>query len=71
MSDELLTYILTLNAWDYVLIAVAVVLWGYLMYFAIRYLDAVARRAKKSNDERPTTNDQQPGVTVVVCARNE
>ncbi|MBQ2607945.1 MAG: glycosyltransferase [Paludibacteraceae bacterium] len=71
MSDELLTYILTLNAWDYVLIAVAVVLWGYLMYFAIRYLDAVARHAKKSNDERPTTNDQQPGVTVVVCARNE
>ncbi|MBQ2540483.1 MAG: glycosyltransferase [Paludibacteraceae bacterium] len=81
MSDELMTYLLELSIWDFVLMSAAFVLWCYLMYFALRYLDGVRRRRSGSGAEKKdnlqiveSSNLQIPkdmGVTVVVCARNE
>ena len=76
MTNDILTYLLRLSVWDYVLVGVAVVLWVYLMYFAIRYLDAVPRRVKKlrkTQSEKTEIEGEEayPGVTVVVCAKNE
>ena len=43
------------------------------IYWYARYMCAPARKLRKSqsNDERSTTNDQQPGVSVILCAHNE
>lgn len=73
LNEELMTYLLTFTTLDIVLLAVAGALWCYLMYYAIRYLGAVSRRRPKTTDapEAETETKPLPGVSVVVCARNE
>ena len=73
LNEELLTYLLTFTTWDIVLLAVAGALWCYLMYYAIRYLGAVSRRKPKTSDAPEAEGETKllPGVSVVVCARNE
>lgn len=71
LNEELLTYLLTFTTWDIVLLAVAGALWCYLMYYAIRYLGAVSRRKRTKPAAQDAEAKPLPGVSVVVCARNE
>ena len=70
--DEILTYVFTLTAWDYVLLSALLILFAYQLYFIIRYLGGVARKAK-SQFAAPSADESaaKPGVTVVISARNE
>ena len=70
--DEILTYVFTLTAWDYVLLSALLILFAYQLYFIIRYLGGVARKAK-SQFAAPSAAESaaKPGVTVVISARNE
>lgn len=70
--DEILTYVFTLTAWDYVLLSALLILFAYQLYFIIRYLGGAARKAKSQFDA-PSADESaaKPGVTVVISARNE
>ena len=55
-----------------VLLGVFAAMWLYQMYFYFRYILAAVRRTKANvNCQLSTVNCQPPGVSVIVCARNE
>lgn len=60
---------------DYALLGTLGLLFLVQLYFYARYLAAPARRIRKdkkvSNDQGLTTNDEQPGVSVILAAHNE
>lgn len=65
----------TWTTYEYVVGGVLVLCFLYQLYFAIRYLAAVnryARRQKRqSSEQTQSVETQMPAVSVVVCARNE
>lgn len=69
--DEIWTYVFALTVWDYILPAALVILFGYELYFIVRYLGGVSRKAKSQKQKEEGTIEAHPGVTVVISARNE
>ncbi|MBP5659366.1 MAG: glycosyltransferase [Paludibacteraceae bacterium] len=58
---------------EQVALGVFVVMWLYQLYFWMRYILAAVRRTKKSDvrNQISDVRDQKPGVSVIVCAKNE
>ena len=62
---------------EQVLLGVFAAMWLYQVYFYLRYILAAVRRTKAnvncqmSNDKCQMTDYPLPGVSVIVCARNE
>lgn len=54
---------------EQVLLGILAVVWLYQLYFYLRYMLAAARAARPAK-EQPSA-DVRPGVSVIVCARNE
>lgn len=56
---------------DYCLLGALMLMMGYQVYFYVRYMCAVSRwqRHHKHSEEEPA--EECPGVSVIVCARNE
>ena len=68
------------NEWsltEQVLLCVVAAMWLYQMYFYLRYILAAVRRtrptppATNAGTEEQTAPTEQPGVSVIVCAKNE
>ena len=68
------------NEWsltEQVLLCVVAAMWLYQMYFYLRYILAAVRRtrptppATNAGTEEQTAPAEQPGVSVIVCAKNE
>lgn len=68
------------NEWsltEKVLLCVVAAMWLYQMYFYLRYILAAVRRtrptppATNAGTEEQTAPAEQPGVSVIVCAKNE
>lgn len=70
ISDELIQYCLHVGPWEYGLLAVLLLLLAVELYYYIRYMGAVPRYASR-RASAPDEAVPHPGVTVVVCARNE
>ena len=57
---------------EQVLLGVFAAMWLYQLYFYLRYILAAVRRTRANvNCQLPTANCQLPGVSVIVCAKNE
>lgn len=72
----MLEKILDISLLDGCLMATLGLIFLYQLYFYVRYMAGVQRRVRHQQKGRfrwkkPTENPRQPGVTVVVCARNE
>lgn len=57
-----------LNILDYVLIGLLLLVTMYQLYFYLRYIGGILWRKKSIQTEEPVS---EPGVSVIVCARNE
>lgn len=69
-----------LNIWEWVVLGIVLAAWLYELYFYVRYMAGVLRQARRERkraqalaqlpqEEQPTY--QWPGVSVIVCAKNE
>ena len=57
---------------EQVLLGVLAAMWLYQLYFYLRYILAAVRRTKpKAESQEPRTESPKPGVSVIVCAKNE
>lgn len=56
---------------DYGLLGALLLLLLYQCYFYLRYMVGVSRWARKNKQVLPLNDEDLPGVTVIVCARNE
>ena len=56
---------------QYVLLGIVVAAFLHQLYFYVRYMCAPLRFSRRCRKGKVKTNDQQPGVSVVVCAKNE
>ncbi len=54
-----------------ILIGVFLLAWLYQLYFWLRYMQGVNRWRRRKSKGRVTLNEEQPPVSVIVCARNE
>lgn len=56
---------------DYVLLSALVLVMGYQVYFYVRYMCAVSRWQQHNKHQEAESTEGCPGVSVIVCARNE
>ena len=57
---------------EQVTLGVFAVMWLYQLYFWMRYILAAVRRTKtRVESQKSKVESQQPGVSVIVCAKNE
>lgn len=56
---------------DYVLLSALVLVMGYQVYFYVRYMCAVSRWQQHNKHQEAEPVEECPGVSVIVCARNE
>jgi len=56
---------------DYCLLGALVVVLGYQLYFCLRYLCGVGRWQRHRKHDEAEQAEECPGVSVIVCARNE
>lgn len=56
---------------DYVLLSALVLVMGYQVYFYVRYMCAVSRWQQHNKHQEAEPTEGCPGVSVIVCARNE
>lgn len=56
---------------DYVLLSALVLVLGYQVYFYVRYMCAVSRWQQHNKHQEAESTEGCPGVSVIVCARNE
>lgn len=57
---------------EQVLLGVFTAMWLYQLYFWMRYILAAVRRTKpRAESQEPAAKSRQPGVSVIVCAKNE
>ncbi len=56
---------------DYVLLSALVLVMGYQVYFYVHYMCAVSRWQRHNKHQEAEPVEECPGVSVIVCARNE
>ena len=56
---------------DYVLLSALVLVMGYQVYFYVRYMCSVSRWQRHNKHQEAEPVEECPGVSVIVCARNE
>ncbi len=56
---------------DYCLLGALTVVSGYQLYFCLRYLCGVSRWQRRHRHDETEQTEECPGVSVIVCARNE
>lgn len=69
--DELIQYVLGVSRWDYILLGVLLFLVVCELYYYLRYMHAVPRYVRNQSRREDEVPVAHPGVSVVVCARNE
>ena len=67
MSD----WLADISLHDMILAGVFLAAWFYQLYFWLRYMQGVNRWRRREKKGKIALNTEQPGVSVVVCARNE
>ena len=57
---------------EQIVLGVFAVAWLYQLYFYLRYILAAVRRTKSNAEsQEPKAESRQPGVSIIVCAKNE
>ncbi len=60
-----------ITLFDWILLGILTTAWIYQLYFYLRYIAGVLRRANRDKKGRTPQRNDRPPVSVIVCARNE